>query len=297
MVDQKLVISVIKGILTYIPGLGVFLDKKKGKSRHSGSDASFAYSLWFSMLVLFNEKKIDVNYSKIGEVGNGGSLGVAFCALLTGVKEYCSFEIRTYIDFTEQKKLLNDVYQLLKEKTPITRYANLNISIENANLPYNFIKTTPLEQEKIYNELLSDLNNQLINSKYIKLIPDWENQGSLNLTFIFSRAVMEHVNNPAHAYSAIANHLKSGGYMLHDIEFHSHGLTKTLTGHYEIQEFLWKIISGKRQFFLNRFKLNDHNTAVQAAGFYIDISIPNFKIQNEKKEMIGGVILARKEHE
>lgn len=297
MVDHKLAISVIKGILTYIPGIGLYIEKKKGKSRHSGSKAKFAYSLWFSMLVLINEKKIGVNYSKIGEVGNGGSLGVAFCALLSGAKEYCSLEIRTYIDFNEQKKLLHDVYQLLKEKTPITRYANLNISIENANLPDNLIKTTPIEQEKIYNELLLDLNKQLINSKYIKLITDWEHHESLNLSFIFSRAVMEHTNNPAQVYSAIANHLKSGEYILHDIEFHSHGLTKTLTGHYEIPEVLWKIITGKRQFFLNRFKLNDHNTAVQDAGFYINFSIPNFKIQNYKKEMIGGVILARKEHE
>jgi len=297
MVDHKLIISVVKGILTYIPGIGSYIEKRKEKSRHSGSDACFAYSLWFSMMVLLNERNIIIDYSKIGEVGNGGSLGVAFCALLTGSKEYYSLELSTNIDFNEQKDLLHNIYRLFIEKAPIKRYNNLNIPIDNLNFPESLIKTSSFEQEKIYNELLLDIDNKLTNSKYIKLIPDWENQKSLSLSLIYSRAVMEHVKNPPFVYAAIAMHLKHGGYTFHDIEFHSHGITVSINGHIKIPKNLWLIIHGNRKYFLNRFQLNDHIRFAQTARLFIEFSYPNLVNQDNSKHILGGVLLARKHYE
>lgn len=297
MGDRKLWLSLIKGILTYVPGIGAYIEKKKEKSHHSGSDANFAFSLWFSIMILLKEKSINVDYSKIGEVGNGGSLGVAFCALLAGSKEYYSFELRTHISLNEQKKMLHNIYRLLKEKTAIKRYSNLNIPIDNNSFPDTLIQTTSFEQERIYSELLIDIDNKLTNSKYIKLIPDWEKQNSLNLSFIYSRAVMEHVNCPANVYDSIAKHLKHGGHTFHDIELHSHGITDSMNGHIKIPNYLWILIHGNRKYFLNRYKWNDHIKSLQDKGLVLQFAVPNLTIQNNYRQIFGGVLLAKKTYE
>ncbi len=91
-----------------------------------------------------------------------------------------------------------------------------------------------MQRDQLLKRLKQDLRNKLVDSDLIFLVNNWEIQNPLNITFAFSRAVMEHVNNPHIIYRSLNNHLSNGSIMLHDIEFHSHGVTKTLNGHLQI---------------------------------------------------------------
>jgi hypothetical protein len=148
-------------------------------------------------------------------------------------------------------------------------------------------------------ELRNDIESGYTTQKRISIVKNWESQPTLSLDFIFSRAVMEHVADPATVYSAAASHLGMDSFMFHDIEFHSHGITKTIDGHYQIHPFLWKIIVGKRPFFLNRWKLNDHVLEISQNSFeiidtkmnYFDDSIVHGEVLN------GALVLAKKGYE
>lgn len=294
MLDFKLIKSIGKGAITFIPGSNYFLAKKKKKSRHSGSDALFSYSLWLSNMVYLSEHRIKPDYTRLVEIGNGGALGIAFCAILTGTSKYFSFEHNQNINYKEQIELLESISLLFDKSEPIHHYERVNIRISDHSYPEN--KVLPKTQRKrLVKQLKQDLHNKLIGSDLIFLVQNWEIQNPLNITFAFSRAVMEHVNDPNYIYHKVFSHLLAGAFMLHDIEFHSHGITTKINDHFKIQLPIWKIIRGKRAFYLNRFKPVDHINSMTNCGFKnlkSDIVYENSK-PNEK-EIYGAVMIAQK---
>jgi hypothetical protein len=296
MIDAKLVKATAKGAITFIPGISFLLKKKKAKATHSSSNAEFCYSLWLSILVFFKENGIKPNLKRIGEIGTGGSVGIGICALLTGSEEYYSLEIEDLFDNEKNLKLLEEIISLLNKKTPISnKFKQINIKIENHEFPIEIIKPFFLE-----NKIVSEIKNDLLaggnKSKKISVIKKWESTDSLNLDFIFSRAVMEHVENPDDVYKGIAYHLKDKSYMLHDIEFHSHGITKASDGHYFIPNIIWKLICGKRSYFLNRWDLKKHLSCIIKNNFNIvktSETLINFAIESGQV-LNGAAILAEK---
>lgn len=292
MPDFKLIKSVIKGTATFIPGVNYFLNKKKKKSRHSGSDALFSYSLWLSTLVYLDEHKLQPDYSRLAEIGNGGSLGIAFCALMTGTKNYFSFEYSENIDFREQIELLKRISLLFDKSEPIHQFEKINIKISDYSFPEQKVLSKAYRSQ-LLKQLKQDLQNKLVASDLIFLVNSWEVQNPLDITFAFSRAVMEHVNDPNYIYQKIFSHMTPESFMLHDIEFHSHEITKNLNGHLLLAPWLWNIIIGKRPFYLNRLRMEGHNRCIVENGF--TINMVNELYANENRRFpIGGVVVARK---
>lgn len=287
--------AVGKGLITFVPGATNFIDKRKKKSRHSSSNAEFVYSLWLSVLVFLTENNIKPNLNKIGEIGNGGSLGVAFCAILTGSQRYYDLEFYDNINADEQLRLLDQIAQLFQNKTPIRKYDSINIKIKDYNFPANIV-LPDREQILLTETLKKDIENGFASSKLISIIDSWETAPGLALDFVFSRAVMEHVKNPSEVYASIYRHLKKDSYMLHDIELHSHGISKQLDGHLQIKPFWWRLIGGKRPFLLNRWTFIDHLNEVEKQGFLPVITDRVMKLDNESlhEAEFGVVMLAKK---
>jgi hypothetical protein len=291
MMDYKLLKSILKGALTFVPGVGSYLSKKKEKSQHSGSDDIFVYSLWLSTLVYLKENNLVAELSKICEIGNGGSLGIAFCALLTGFQKYYSLELRENIDFDKQLQLLDQIESLFNRKERIEHFDRLNIKIDN----YEFPKETALpfqERAELVKKLKKELLNELVDSELISIVHNWDLKSSLGITFAFSRAAMEHVNNPHKIYQALNKHLIQGSFMLHDIEYHSHGITNSMNGHLRISPWIWFIIVGRRPFYLNRYQMSDHLSSIIENGF--SIVKTNELYYDDNQTFIGGVIVAVK---
>jgi len=292
MIDRKIVVAVIKGAITFIPGANYFLNIKRKKTRHSGANALFSYSLWLTNLVYFVEQKIQPDFSRLAEIGNGGSLGLAFCAFLTGTKKYFSFEYRDNIDFQEQIELLEIISLFFDKSEPIHYFEKINIKVTDYSFPEQIV--LPKEQRtKLLQLLKLDLQNKLVGSELIILVNNWEVQNPLNISFVFSRAVMEHVKSPLAIYKALKIHMNEDALMLHDIEFHSHGITSMHGDHRKISFWLWFIIFGKRPFYLNRLNMFDHIHLIANSGFSILKSDERF-IGNSHLSF-GGVIVGKRQ--
>jgi hypothetical protein len=296
MPDSYLIKSVIKGLVTFIPGISNLLSKIKAKSKHSCYNAEFCYTLWLSFLVLLREKGIQTNLKKVGEIGNGGSLGVGICSLLSGSEKFYALEINQTYDKDQNLKLLDEITELFKNKTEISnKFRQLNISIQNFEYPEELISPLFLDN-KLVEEIKNDILNGFIDSKRIEIIHNWESHSALDLDVVFSRAVMEHVAEPGKVYKAINKHLKKGSFVFHDIEFHSHGITKSIDGHYRIPGFLWKIIYGKRKHFLNRWSLQDHINCMTENGFELIETNEKSMIDSSDgiKKLQGATVLTQK---
>jgi hypothetical protein len=294
MVDTKLIKAFIYGFLTFIPGVTTVLRKRKKKSTHSGSSAEFCYALWLSLLVFFKENGVKPELKRIGEIGNGGSFGVGFCAILSGSEEYYALDIEEIFDKDQNLKLLDDIVLLFKKRTAIPNKFNvLNIKINKYEYPEDLINPLFLQKE-IISEIRNDILNGFKGSNRIRIIMNWHISNSLNLDFVFSRAVMEHVFDPNVVYGGIYSQLNQNAYMFHDIELHSHGITKKIDGHYHIPTFVWRIIFGKRTYMLNRWDLEKHLVFIVEAGFKVLKTQKNLIKDQERMALNGAVILAQK---
>ena len=82
--------------------------------------------------------------------------------------------------------------------------------------------------------------------------------------------------------------------MFHDIELHSHGITKKPNGHLNISNIVWKLIYGKRKYFLNRWEFKEHQKAISENGFEIILTNKTIKNFNSEDCVVGGTFLAKK---
>lgn len=293
MIDTKLIKAILKGALTFVPGMVALIKKKK--SNHSCSNALFCYNLWLRVLVHLKETGVNTSLERIGEIGNGGSFGVGICALLSGTKEYYALEIEDIYDVEQNLNLLNEILAFFKQNTEITENPKINIETICFKYPEDLIKPLYLD-EKIVKEIREDILSGFRESKRIHLVKNWQTHNSLELDFIFSRAVMEHVQNPSTVYESAIKQLKSKSFMLHDIQFHSHGLTKELDGQYKVSQILWKIIFGKRIYFLNRWQLTDHLEELNLLKCIILNVYKKYEIShNRRKVLVGASVLIKKE--
>jgi hypothetical protein len=86
---------------------------------------------------------------------------------------------------------------------------------------------------------------------------------------ILSHSVLEHVVDLRDTYAALYQWLKPGGWMSHQIDFKSHGISKRWNGYRGCSEAVWKLLFGKRLFMINRHPPSTHLKLLQEAGFKI----------------------------
>ncbi len=285
--------SLVKGILSYIPGVLEYSHHNRNKMRHSCADSHYSYNLWLTIFLFLKENNVNPHFDTIAELGTGGSLGVASCFLLLGVKQFYALEVEDEFDLDKNLKIYDELVNLLRIQSPATsKYKNLNFRLIDSAYPEELKNLEILKSENIESVRKSLLSIGQSDNR-IKIIYDWHNKEKISLDFIYSRAVMEHVDNPPEVHLKLYNTLNEGGYILHDIELHSHGITKQPHGHLKINKFVWKLIKGKRKYSLNRFTMEDHLDAMKNCGFKIISQNPVY-LENYSKHAYGVVILAMK---
>ena len=90
-------------------------------------------------------------------------------------------------------------------------------------------------------------------------------EGSVDL--VVSQSVLEHVVDLPGTYKALYQWVKPGGWMSHQIDFKSHGLSTRWNGYRTCSDRLWEITLGKRPFMINRQPASVHLRLLQEAGF------------------------------
>ena len=91
VVQSLKVIHIIKGVLTWVPILNSWRLRRVATT---GSDSSrYCYSGWLRHLVKLHKHGFKVVVAKIGELGQGDSVGMGLSALLSGAKQYIGLDV------------------------------------------------------------------------------------------------------------------------------------------------------------------------------------------------------------
>lgn len=278
--------SIFVGLATLIPGV------YKHFSRTGGTNsASYCYSVWMRHLV--RARKAGLISSPpltVAELGPGDTIGVGLAALLSGAEYYIALDTVRYAVSAANLKVFDELVIFFRNRVDIPDISRLRGSpplLDDYRFPYDLLDENILSyslNDKRIAAIRAELSGQSEAQQYVRYVVPWDKYALIphnSVEFVYSQAVMEHVDDLESAY-LICNHLLiNGGVMSHAIDYRSHKLTKEWNGHWACSDWEWQLIRGGRPFLLNR---KPHSEQVRY------ILLHNFELcVNESMYMEGGV--------
>ncbi len=289
-------IAILKGIVSYIPGLSYL-----GSTRKTGGSVSarYCYSVWLRHLVklyeagCFDQDGLAKNgtsaFNIVAEFGPGDSIGTGIAALLCGAKKYIALDVSRYANNERNCEILLQLVDLFNTRAPIpneVEFAEIRPILKDYSFPHHILPdhvfAESLAKPNI-DRLLSELGSLSSSNEQgaVQYLPSWNREnnnenksvaklnvaGSVDL--IFSQAVLEHVDDLFTTYQAMYDLLAVGGVMSHQIDFRSHGITDKWNGHWGVSDLRWKITRGNRPYLLNRAPCSVHIDHMKMRGFEI----------------------------
>jgi len=275
---------VLKGILTYIPGLRAFVTRRTG-----GADsARYCYSVWLRHLVMAHQHGLAAQPRVIAELGPGDSLGIGLAALLSGTECYYALDIVDYANTQANLVIFHELVNLFQRKEPIPdeqEFPALRPLLQSYEFPRQILSDQRLAQSlrsnriQLITEVLTGTGDSKKSPIAIHYIVPWYDEKVIrpqSVDMIFSQAVLEHVDNLAQTYEALHRWLKADGFMSHQIDFGCHGLAKKWNGHWAYSDLAWRMIRGKRAYLLNRYPYSVHKWQLAQCGFNIVAEVKTF---------------------
>jgi hypothetical protein len=302
----------IEGMLTFLPGLENLLNRKTG-----GTDsARYCYSVWLRHSVkLFLTLNADLSGAAIAEIGPGDSLGTGIAALLSGCRSYTAIDSVQHFNRKVNLAVLDEIYAMFKRKLHIPDHKEFPLVkplLQNYDFPLflnEVSETLTIDKQNQLAKALETVNTSSTPISYMPVDAAENAKHSASLNFIFSQAVMEHIDDLSSTYAVCRRWLKTGGLMSHTIDFKCHGSSRHWNGHWTYPSWLWRILLGRRKYFINRQPLSCHLDLLKQNGFSIillekyhqnstllrDDLAPEFRhLTDDDLNTSGAYILARK---
>jgi len=251
------------------------------KSRAGTPDsARYCYSVFLRHLVSVVQATGDFRRKCVAELGPGDSLGVGLAALLCGADRYYAFDKVTFTNPASNLLVFRDLAGLFESRAAIPdddEFPNVYPRLDSYGFPSDILDDELLSKslfpgriDRIREALCG--TNPLDKSIEIRYFAPWDSDGSTlpsSVDWLFSQAVLEHVDDPPVVYAKLSHRIRAGGVMSHQIDYTSHGLTRDWDGYRAIPDSIWRIIKGRRTYLINREPHSGHQRYMEAAGFQI----------------------------
>ncbi|MBL7905273.1 MAG: hypothetical protein JNL22_09655 [Bacteroidales bacterium] len=239
-----------------------FLTRHLPVAAGATGNARYCYAVWmrhFVGLLGYNKGKIP---GEVLELGPGDSLGAGIAALLSGAEQYWALEVIKYWDVPRNLRILDELVVLFRNKTPIpdnNEFPLLRPSLEDYRFPSEILTDRILE-ESLRKDRLDQIRHEISvpddpGNHFIKFRVPWYQTDIIrpeSADFIFSQAVLQHIDYINHAFVAMHTWLAPQGFMSHVTDYSSLGFTRYWNGHWTMTDLEWKIMKGGRKFLTNR---------------------------------------------
>lgn len=256
---------VVKGLLSYIPGILKILPKGTGGCTNS---AAYCYGVWLKHLTLLWENGLRSIPNTLAELGPGDSIGVGLAAMLSGVNNYYALDVVRFANTDLNLKIFDELVTLFKQHTarPTKGWPDYDCYLDD-NLFPSHILTEEILVKSLAEDRIARIRSVLADPAAlqqeisIKYMVPWSSESIIekeSVDVILSHSVLEHVMDISNTYPTLNLWLKPSGMMSHQIDFESHGLTELWNGYRAFPEMLWKIMVGKRPYLINREPCSAH---------------------------------------
>jgi hypothetical protein len=284
---------VLKGVATLIPGVRNFILQRTG-----GTDsARYCYAVWLRHLLMAHENGFASQPKIVAEIGPGDSLGIGLSALISGAEKYYAFDIIRYANYERNSTIFDELVEMFRKKEDIPdeiEFPNLKPYLKFYDFPIHILTerrlTECLKQERIDTIRKSLKLADDSKEACVQYVVPWYKTDVIekdSVDMIFSQAALEHIDNLETAYEKQYHWLKPNGFVSHQIDFKSHGITKEWNGHWRYTNLTWKIIQGGRPYSLNRQPHSMHIKLLEKNNFRILYDVKTESLQGIRRENLA----------
>jgi hypothetical protein len=265
--------AIAKGLTTFVVPPS-WLNRSDGRT-HA---ARYCYSVYLRHLVHLDAVGADTNPRTIAEIGPGASIGTGLSGLIAGAERYHGFDIKAYGSNPQNLAVFEDLVALFTAREPIPgtdEFTNIKPALETTDFPRHILTDERLDRALAADRLARlraalTPDGMAAPDAAISYVAPWFEDAQLlrgSVDWIFSQAVMEHVDDLEATYMACRAWLSPGKAMSHQIDFKSHGTAATWNGHWAYSNSAWCMVRGARGYLINRAPHSRHCAAMAAAGF------------------------------
>lgn len=278
---------ITKGLIKSIPGIERFYNFHK--STGGTNNSRYCYSVWLRHLSYAYENKSTEVPQRVIELGPGDSLGIGLAALISGAEQYYGLDIVRYSNTLINLQIFDELVTLFKEKAPIPgpdEFPKVMPLLNDYRFPEHIFSDKNLayllSEERLtkIREAIKLLDTPGMTGNMIELIVPWYHQRVIadnSIDYIFSQSVLQHIDELELAFKRMHQWLKPGCLMSHEIDFGSMRSSDEWFGHWEYSDLEWKIVKGRKLFYINR---EPHSTYLALLKKY------NFELIFEKKTLV-----------
>lgn len=233
--------------------------------KRSAADAEYCYSLFlrhYSYAAPYFEHGIP---KIVAELGPGSSLGMGLCALLFGAETYHFLDVVDHTDTARNLRVFDELAEMIAERRPVPRHESIFPEPARWDFPSSLVMPG---KEKL-DAIRDDLENR--RNKFIRPAVPWTGVEvrEKSVGWLWSHAVMEHIDPIERAWKSCAAWLAPSGVMTHAIDYRSHGLTKHWNGHWAISDLSLRILRGQRPYLINGLPHSAQMALVKSSGLEI----------------------------
>jgi hypothetical protein len=260
------------GLASFVPGVRRFMGRGTGGS----CSARYCYAVWLRHLVKAESAGIATLHSYVAELGPGDSLGVGLAALLSGADRYVALDAKPHANPGQNLAIFEQLVELFRRRSPIpgdTEFPLVRPKLQDYRFPSAFLSEDRLASalsESRINDIRAAILGRSTSAVSMDYRAPWTDPAvvmSGSVDFLFSQAVLEHVDDLELTYQAMRSWVKPNGFLSHSIDFTSHDITRSWNGHWTLNDLAWTIVRGTRSYFINREPLSRHLTLLSKNGF------------------------------
>lgn len=282
-------------------------------------EASYPYGNWLKHLVLLTAHGMSTLPKTVGEFGPGDSLGVGLSALLSGARRYCAFDVADFTQRENDLMLLEQLAQMLRARAPRPHkgFPDFDEHLDSSLFPHQILRE-PLLREALAPDRVADLKAALSRmdpgerDAPIQMVAPWRGKAHEfvpEFEMLLSHSVLQYMSDIELFFNACMRLLRPGGWMSHQVDFGSMGLSRDWNGHLAYPDSVWQFMVNRRPFAPNRKLLSEYLRGLKTAGFDI-VSVqklldrggvqrqqlaPNFRVAaDEDLACRGAFVIARK---
>src|SRR5258708_1683135 len=269
--------AIVKGALTWLPGF------RRLANRHTGGtvEARYCYSVWMRHLRIVAGSQGTRVPNCVAELGPGDSLGIGLAAMLSGADRYFSLDRKAFANPQTNLAILEGLFELFRARAPIpddSEFPGVFPKLHSYAFPSDILDEAHLarclEPHRVGAIRRATAGEPSPSSTgepvEIRYLAPWNERRTIlpeSVDWIFSQAVLEHVDDVSGAYAALMKWLRAGGVMSHSIDYCCHGLTRDWNGHWTIADWVWSVVRGRRTYLINRLPHSAHVKAMRECGF------------------------------
>lgn len=273
----KPIINLLYGLATFIPGFPDLMNPGKRSAR-------YFYSVWMRHLVMAHHIGITKLPDVVAELGPGSAIGLGLSALLSGTKQHFALDVAEYASVEENLAIFDQLVQLFHARADIPdddEFPRVKPKLESYQFPQHILTDTlladALDTQRL-NKIRASISNPGMNGSMIEYFAPWNDTRLMrpnSVDMLISQAVMEHVADLSVTYEAIHTWLKPDGLLSQQVDFKSHGTSNKWDGHWTYSDMVWKLMQGKRPYWINREPHSTHLRLLDQTDFNVvgDIAI------------------------